>query len=277
MAIDRAAIALWRALKPHLPFRPDVLEIGQANYYGDVPVADVPELADAADLDLWAKARLFYGRLLDAVDLQGTSAAWRHDLNEPMPVALLYDIVINTGTTEHVFDQRQVFETIHDRTKLGGLMVHAFPVGGCKDHGFYTYSPCLLADLAKANGYETLAEVRHQSGTDEILHLAWRKSGSGPFQVPQQNGYAGAMGGKGVAANVNLRPPTGDKPVDMQILLNELQSLERQKAETTATLNRIEGAERMCRHLLERGNQTAAEAVVAGRNGNVTEGQPVEN
>ncbi len=266
MAIDRAAVALWRVLRPHLPPRPTVLEIGEANWYGDVPTVDVPELADVPDLataDLWEKARIFYKSVLDparidAVDLQGTRTARRFDLNRPlpMPASVRYDIVINTGTTEHVFDQRQVFETIHDRTKPGGLMVHAFPVGGCKDHGFYLYSPCLLRDLAAANGYETLAEVRHQSGADEILHLAWRRRGAGPFRVPQQNGYAGVQGGKGVGAKSGLRFPGGENDViDQAAILMELESLEAQRLETQATLNQILGAEKALRHMLTKGAQ----------------------
>lgn len=41
--------------------------------------------------------------------------------------------------------------------------------------------------------------------------------------------------------------------IDYQVVLNELRSLEKQKAETLATLHQIEGAERMCRHLLAKG------------------------
>ncbi len=271
MAIDRAAVELWRKLKPWLPARPLVLEIGEANWYGDVPLADVPELADVPDwetADLWAKARLFYERILDparvdAVDLQGTREAWKLDLNEPLPVDVMYDVVVNTGTTEHVFDQRQVFETIHDRTKPGGLMVHAFPVGGCKDHGFYTYSPCLLAELLLANGYWLLAEVRHSSGADDILHLAWQKVGSDPFQVPWQNGYKGVAGGKGIRPHERMRRQNEARSMPLrgreegqamneqhQRLVKELESLERQRVEALATLHRIDGAISMARHLL---------------------------
>lgn len=205
MAIDRAALTLWELLKGKLPLRPAVLEIGQANWFGDVSAASRPELAGIDGLesmDVFALARAFYSRVLgfsvlDAIDLDGVSA-WRFDLNCPLPLKRRYDIIINTGTTEHVFDQRQAFESIHHWTMPGGVMVHAFPVSGCVDHGFFNYQPNMLDELMRANRYETLAALRCKTGDDEILHLAWRKIDDMPFAIPQQQKYAGVMGGVSV-------------------------------------------------------------------------------
>ncbi len=206
MAIDLAAIELLRLVRHELPRDPAVLEIGQANWYGDVSAESVPELAGVEGLsgmDTWQQARAFYAcmlgfTVLDAVDLRG-NGAWRYDLNRPLPLKRRYDVIINTGTTEHVFDQRRVFESIHDWTLPNGVMVHAFPVVGCADHGFYTYQPCLLRGLVEANGYEHIGAVRCEKGTDAMLHVAWRKVGNRNFKAPQQDGYAGSMGGRGLA------------------------------------------------------------------------------
>ncbi len=261
MAIDRASLELWRMLKGRLPVRPAVLEIGQSNWYGDVDASTIPELAGVKiDDDLWRTARLFYSKVLDysvihAIDLQGTAEAWPFDLNRPIKLPDLYDVVINTGTTEHIFDQHQVFKSIHDQTTVGGVMVHAFPVAGCTEHGFYTYQPNAIRALAAANGYETLAELESQKGNDKILHLAWRKTDDRPFQTPQQNGYAGAMGGGGVVADDRLRPakllPSTETNMREQ-LTQELASLERQRPDALETLHRIDGAIQMVKHLLSK-------------------------
>lgn len=216
MSIDRASVKLWSLLKEKglLPRLPAVLEIGEANWFGDVLLKDVPEFEEVAGLDglnLFELARVYYQLLLgyvrvDTIDAGGPGKfTHRLDLNEPlddedgiMPKGMRfnYDIVINTGTVEHVFDQRQVFETIHDRTAVGGLMVHAFPIDGCRDHGFYTHQPNLLAAIAEANRYEELAAVLSEGHGDKIVHLAWRKTRSDNFVVPQQGRCAGVNGGQ---------------------------------------------------------------------------------
>lgn len=157
MAITRIDFAIWSALEQQgvLPEEPDVLEIGEANWYGDVPVDDFP-----VDVDPFETARNFYWETfrydrIDAIDLHsGTGRAWKYDLNEPVPVPHRYDIVINTGTTEHIWNQHQVFKTIHDLTLPGGLMYHQMPMTGWLDHGFVCYQPTFIADLAAANRYQ---------------------------------------------------------------------------------------------------------------------------
>ncbi len=203
MAISRGDVVLWKQLKARdaIPFRPSVLEIGEANWFGDFPVAEVPGM-DASG-DIFALGKAFYRATLDyskivSIDFNGTPAALKYDLNHPLPSSLgLFDVVINTGTVEHVFDQRTLFESIHNRTKPGGLMVHVFPVAGCTDHGFYTYSPCLIRELDRANGYECLAVCEVVCGEDKLVYIAWRKPAeSRPFANPQQGESRGILGGE---------------------------------------------------------------------------------
>ncbi len=201
MAICRGAVELWKQIKRWIPPAPAVLEIGEANWYGDISTDEVPEMCglpiSGNSFEVakqFYRAVLHYSRL-DAVDMNGRTALLC-DLNQPLPLTTLYDIVINTGTTEHVFDQRQVFETIHNRTRAGGLMIHCFPVAGCSDHGFYTYSPCLIRELAHSNNYRGLAFVERTIGQDKLLHLAWMKHGGGPFVIPQQGTCKGVTGGE---------------------------------------------------------------------------------
>src|SRR5262245_42348603 len=150
MAITSADCAIWRELRLRnlIPDRPKVLEIGKANWYGDVaPVELERDMAKFCEnprdlrkpdrVDAWTVADLYYRVMLRrptrlSVDLDRDAADVRHDFNRPglpcevekvRPGFLPADIVINTGTTEHIFDQRMVWESIHDTCKVGGLMV----------------------------------------------------------------------------------------------------------------------------------------------------------
>lgn len=79
------------------------------------------------------------------------------DLNsQPLPQDLhgKFDLVINFGTTEHVMNQANAFEVIHDATKPGGLMIHELPILGWMEHCYITYKPRMFLDIAGANGYE---------------------------------------------------------------------------------------------------------------------------
>ena len=213
MALTKADVFLWDHLRKAglLPASPTVLEIGQANWYGDAPLPD-----GCPETEPFAIARWYYQQTLApsrmvAIDMSGTEAALRLDLNEPVGLSKmfdatdggnLFDITINTGTAEHVFNQAQLFRTIHDWTKPGGLMVHAAPVGaGWFDHGLYTYSPELFNLLAEANSYQFLAAFYFDIDTAEIgtdlsfqartmAYMALRKTKDEPFRYPMQTRLA---------------------------------------------------------------------------------------
>lgn len=76
------------------------------------------------------------------------------DLNYPATLGRIFDVVINNGTSEHIFNQANVFKFIHDHTKIDGVMLHWTPSIGCVDHGFFNIQPNLFLDLATANQYE---------------------------------------------------------------------------------------------------------------------------
>lgn len=224
MAISMPDCYLWEYLRSAalLPENPKVLEIGEANWWGDVDpksfLSDRQiESANKSPYPHFALARFYYYNLLNpyyicSIDMNGTEHALQHDLNLPFsrPEWGLFDIVINTGTAEHVFNQYQVFKTIHDVCKVGGLMVHDAPWRGWSNHGFYCYQPCFWDDLAKANGYEVLKiimadgdqvgpvesfEQAAKIGTlmplgNTMLVFALRKTTAAEFKIPQQGRYS---------------------------------------------------------------------------------------
>ena len=65
-----------------------------------------------------------------------------------------YDVVFNFGTTEHIFNQWNCFEVIHNALKVGGVAYHQLPASGYLDHGYYCYTPLFFRELAQANGYK---------------------------------------------------------------------------------------------------------------------------
>ena len=65
-----------------------------------------------------------------------------------------FDLVTNIGTGEHVFDQKIVFENMHNLTKVGGIMLNILPFNFSLNHGFFNFNPVLFRDLAYANKYK---------------------------------------------------------------------------------------------------------------------------
>src|SRR6185436_17552616 len=131
MAISGTLAKLLRTVQ--LPRGGTLLEIGEANWYGDA----APDFTCRDGENLFAVAKDFYADLFAPshvvfIDGNGTDDALRYDLNHPLPEGSLYratgdygeafDVVINHGTAEHIFNIAQVFATMHDRCELNGLL-----------------------------------------------------------------------------------------------------------------------------------------------------------
>ena len=190
-----------------LPQKGAILEFGETNWYGDMPIsallADLVQvIKDEARLNeireritvlnrdqpaghRFAIAKLIYQALfqpeiLHAIDFHGTETAMRVDLNEPIALERQYDVTLNNGTAEHILNIGQFLKTMHECTRPGGLMLHDAPFNGWVDHGFYTLQPTLFFDLAAANQYDLLGlfyidSVQHQikqlQGRDAVVAL----------------------------------------------------------------------------------------------------------
>jgi hypothetical protein len=94
-----------------------------------------------------------------AIDVDGSEGSIPLDLNydaTPPEAKGKYDFVTNFGTTEHVANQLNAFEVIHDLTSLGGLMAHALPAQGMLNHGLFNYNFKFFWMLARSNEYRFL-------------------------------------------------------------------------------------------------------------------------
>jgi hypothetical protein len=93
------------------------------------------------------------------VDFDGHRDSTPLDLNRdrvPRRMRSTFDLVVNTGTTEHVANQDNAFRVMHDFCRPGGIMYHQVPAGGMMTHGLITYTPKFFWHLCRENDYEPL-------------------------------------------------------------------------------------------------------------------------
>ncbi|MCF6341092.1 MAG: hypothetical protein L3J10_10165 [Sulfurimonas sp.] len=90
------------------------------------------------------------------------------DLNYPVDEKYyeLYDIVIDPGTTEHIFNIAQAMISILQITKTDGFIYHQTPLN-LINHGFYNFSPTLYKDFYEDNGAILLNCNQLQSNCNE--------------------------------------------------------------------------------------------------------------
>lgn len=135
----------------------DDLQPIMAKLHGETATALVHERFRPGEK--WKVTDLFEGSPYrhQSVDLYAGKATITADLNTycvPEPYRGVFDIVTNLGSTEHVFDQTNVFRCIHDFAKVGAIFLHSVPATGYYNHALYNYHPLFFVFLARANGYE---------------------------------------------------------------------------------------------------------------------------
>ncbi len=95
-----------------------------------------------------------------SIDINGAYESFQFDLNKNILKIYnfnkKYDLVINNGTGEHVFNQYALFLNFHNLTKVNGIMLNILPFIDWINHGFYNFNPIFFADLAASNNYEIL-------------------------------------------------------------------------------------------------------------------------
>jgi hypothetical protein len=202
MAISVLEYQVTRTLREQscLPLGGDLMEIGEANWYGDLSLdllrADIERFAAPerradllAALDAAAKqepggwdiAKIFWHTFLQpgsisAIDMHGSRIAQKLDLNQPLTLGRQYHVVHNNGTLEHIFDIAQAFRNMHEMTRPGGLMIHHAPFVGWVDHGFYSLHPTLFWDLAEANNYHMVVMIYGEHNPPRLEALANREA-----------------------------------------------------------------------------------------------------
>lgn len=142
-------------------------------------------------------AQAFYEQDMKAsryVSIDGNGrGTYTHDLNLPLPKGFgQFDLVTDFGTGEHIFNQAQVWKTIHYLTRLGGYIVFDRPTQGYNGgggHCYYNSHECLFTDIAAANEYEVLKLEHTHTSRGELFRGVFRRTTKGKFVTPQQGRY----------------------------------------------------------------------------------------
>ena len=80
-----------------------------------------------------------------------------HDLNDPFPENLhnRFDLVLDGGTLEHIFDYPAAMRNCLKLVSIGGHFITITPANQFMGHGFYQFSPELFFRIFSAeNGFE---------------------------------------------------------------------------------------------------------------------------
>ena len=137
-------------------------------------VTVVPTLTSAIEAILGKEFSL---TVFDFTKYEGTEVEW--DFNFPIPKKYIgkFDIVIDGGTCEHIFNIAQALSNVNLMLSKNGIAYHGGPL--CwPNHGFYGYNPTLFADFYEANTCEiidmfltsnfTLGDGKRQRLTAEV-------------------------------------------------------------------------------------------------------------
>lgn len=100
-----------------------------------------------------------------------------------------FDLVTDFGTAEHIFNQAEVWRTIHRLAKVGGYIAFDKPTQGYPEHGFYNYHETFFRDVAATNGWRVLRLERKKTSRGELIRGLMQKKRAGTFAAPTQGRY----------------------------------------------------------------------------------------
>jgi len=97
---------------------------------------------------------------IDNSSYQGASATY--DLNKPIPSEMekRFDVIVDSGTLEHVFNFPTAIANCMKMLKVGGTIFICTPANNYFGHGFYQFSPELFFRIfQEENGFELTRAV----------------------------------------------------------------------------------------------------------------------
>jgi len=176
MGLARAAVHLLMKETAERPFSGSVVTLGRQHVY--VTAAEAIEMASNYSVQLksipvelhrepalakhgfvsddWLLKSLGFDEIVrvDVSDYESSDLIF--DLNDSQtPVSLLnrFDLVLDSGTLEHVFDFAAGLRHCVRMVRTAGRVIHLTPSSNCVEHGFYSVSPTLYTDYYSASGF----------------------------------------------------------------------------------------------------------------------------
>ena len=183
MGMLKPHIHLLAMEQPRHAIRGRVLTLGQQSIYAtvpevkkilqdrSVPITPLPEGFDTTNMipawkGTWWDRNTYATTVLtlmgakevivtDVSDYEGATLLM--DLNNPAPEDQTgqFDVILDIGTLEHLFDVPMALANMAKMLKTGGELILILPASNAIDHGFYSFSPTLLFDYFKANGFDS--------------------------------------------------------------------------------------------------------------------------
>jgi hypothetical protein len=131
--------------------------------------------------------RALGAKTVESCDASGYEGATRvHDLNEPIPDDWeeRYDVVLDGGTLEHVFNFPVAIASCMKMVKVGGHLIIFTPCNNYCGHGFYQFSPELFYRvLSPENGFqvERMVALEDNLGASTVLGAPYAFQIAGPW------------------------------------------------------------------------------------------------
>src|SRR5437899_4151427 len=162
VALIKAAARLILREHARMAFRGPVLCLGVPDIYLtrkelrasllDGPVS-TPEDGFVTDTEFF-EAMGIHDRT--SIDIPGSANRPNliHDLNQPIPADLRgrFNLVIDPGTMEHVFDVRTGLTNVVHALAPGGTVIHFVPIYSYNG-GYFSINPNVMHDFYEANGF----------------------------------------------------------------------------------------------------------------------------
>lgn len=170
------------------PYKPRMVELGNQKIRQN---AKLVVLYRALDIPPPKTGKAFYSsRGFDhvSIDINKKDGALPFDLSKPFTKEMLetlgkFDVLTNSGTSEHVLDQYECFSNCHTITKENGIMVHIVPrTGSWLKHGDFYYDFDFFVELAEANDYGVvMGEILNKEMKTELIAICLQKREDNPF------------------------------------------------------------------------------------------------
>ncbi len=146
--------------------------VSEADRYTNIPSwQDGPQARFTSDRAFWQVLADLDVTTLDVSTYEEADIIC--DLNQPLPAELehRFDLIVDGGTLEHVFDVRQALMNINRMLRPGGRIIHMSPASNYLEHGFYQFSPTAFFDYYGTNGFaQPSCLVADQDAGDPSYH-----------------------------------------------------------------------------------------------------------
>lgn len=110
-----------------------------------------------------------------------------HDLEKPFNKKYnnFFNLIIDSGTLEHIFDIKSVMANTVKITKIGGYVLQIIPANNYLNHGFYQLSPTFFYDFYTANGFKIIESyITESRPTSTRFHKYNQKLSNNIFFSP---------------------------------------------------------------------------------------------